>query len=108
MTHICISLARCLKNCAIVDVGLQSAHPPTVQAIRRPWQPGRFAEGLALLRSSGVPFNLYLICGLPEETLATFLRGILRILEERPTRIFCNELCLLNGTELRDRALEYG
>ena len=102
------ALVRCLKNCAIIDVGLQSANPATARAIRRPWQPERFAAGLALLREAAVPFNIYLICGLPEETLASFLRGITRIIEERPTRIFCNELCLLNGTELRRRSDEYG
>ena len=101
-------LAECLKSCSIVDVGLQSTHEPTVRAIHRAWQPERFKEGLARLRAAEVPFNIYLICGLPEETLATYLNGLISIMAEQPTRIFCNELCLLNGTELRHRALEYG
>ena len=101
-------LAACLKNCTIVDVGLQSTHEPTARAIHRAWQPERFQTGLARLREARVPFNIYLICGLPEETLATYLQGLVSIMLEQPTRIFCNELCLLNGTELRHRALEYG
>lgn len=101
-------LTRCLQSCTIVDVGLQSTHEPTVRAIRRAWQPQRFKAGLARLRAARVPFNIYLICGLPEETLQTWLAGLASIMAERPTRIFCNELCLLNGTELRHRALEYG
>ncbi|NLZ17787.1 MAG: radical SAM protein [Desulfobulbaceae bacterium] len=101
-------LAECLKSCTIVDVGLQSTHEPTARAIHRAWQPERFRAGLARLRKAQVPFNIYLICGLPEETLATYLQGLVSIMLEQPTRIFCNELCLLNGTELRHRALEYG
>lgn len=101
-------LTRCLQSCTIVDVGLQSTHEPTVRAIRRAWQPQRFRAGLARLRAAQIPFNIYLICGLPEETLQTWLVGLAGIMAERPTRIFCNELCLLNGTELRHRALEYG
>ena len=101
-------LAACLQHCTIVDVGLQSMHAPTAQAIHRAWQPQRFKAGLARLRAAQVPFNIYLICGLPEETLATYLQGLISIMTEQPTRIFCNELCLLNGTELRHRALEYG
>ncbi len=101
-------LAACLQSCTIVDVGLQSTHEPTARAIRRAWQPQRFQAGLARLRQAQVPFNIYLICGLPEETLATYLQGLSAIMAEQPARIFCNELCLLNGTELRHRALEYG
>lgn len=101
-------LAACLQSCTIVDVGLQSTHEPTARAIHRAWQPQRFQAGLARLRRAQVPFNIYLICGLPEETLATYLQGLSAIMAGQPTRIFCNELCLLNGTELRHRALEYG
>ncbi len=101
-------LAACLKSCTIVDVGLQSTHQATARAIHRAWQPQRFKAGLARLRAAEVPFNIYLICGLPEETLATYMQGLVDIMAEQPTRIFCNELCLLNGTELRHRALEYG
>ena len=102
------SVADCLKYCTIVDVGLQTTHEPTARAIHRAWHPDKFQRGLALLRAAQVPFNIYLICGLPEETLSTFLQGIEAIVAEQPTRIFCNELCLLNGTELRHRAAEFG
>ncbi len=101
-------LTQCLQSCTIVDVGLQTTHEPTARAIRRAWQPQRFKAGLAQLRAARVPFNIYLICGLPEETLHTWLKGMISIMTEQPTRIFFNELCLLNGTELRRRAPEYG
>jgi radical SAM superfamily enzyme YgiQ (UPF0313 family) len=101
-------VANFLKRFTIVDVGLQTAHPETARAIHRPWRPEKFKTGLAHLRNAQVPYNLYLICGLPFETLLSYIRGIREVLKERPTRIFLNELCILNGTELRKRSHEYG
>jgi radical SAM superfamily enzyme YgiQ (UPF0313 family) len=106
--HITEDVADCLKACAIIDVGLQSINPDTLKEIRRRYIPEKFKRGLNHLRQVGASFNLYLICGLPYETLATYLGGIAYVIKEQPTRVFFNELCLLNGTELRKRADEYG
>jgi len=100
-------LATFFQCFTIVDVGLQTANPDTARAIHRPWRPEKFKQGLAHLRQAQVPFNLYLICGLPFETLSSYLNGIRVIMAEQPTRIFLNELCILNGTELRRRSREY-
>ncbi len=105
--QITAEIAHFLKRFTIVDVGLQTAHPDTAWAIHRPWRPEKFKQGLAHLREAQVPYNLYLICGLPFEILASYLKGIRVILDEQPTRIFLNELCILNGTELRRRSREY-
>ena len=101
-------VAECLNDVAMVDVGLQSTNPETIRAIHRPYQPKKFVEGLARLRKTNATINLYLISGLPFETIETFLKGIRFALDQQPTRIFLNELYLLNGTELRQRAEEYG
>ncbi len=100
-------LAEFFRCFTIVDVGLQTAHPDTARAIHRPWKPEKFKQGLAHLRRAQVPFNLYLICGLPLESLSSYIKGIRVVIAEQPTRIFLNELCILNGTELRRRSQEY-
>lgn len=106
--HIHDGIAPYLADFTIIDVGLQSINPDTQKEIRRNFSSERFRAGLASLRQVNPNFNLYLICGLPHETLRTFLEGIEFIIAERPMRIFINELCLLNGTELRRRAADYG
>ena len=106
--HITKDVADCLSACAIIDVGLQSINPVTLQEIHRKYVPAKFKSGLNHLRRVGAAFNLYLICGLPFETLATYLSGVAYVVGEKPTRVFFNELCLLNGTEIRRRADEYG
>lgn len=106
--HITEKVAQCLKTCSIIDVGLQAIHEPTLKAIHRRYVPETFQAGLRQLREATASFNLYLICGLPFETLSSYFRGVRFVIESRPARIFLNELCLLNGTELRERADEYG
>jgi radical SAM superfamily enzyme YgiQ (UPF0313 family) len=106
--HIDDRTAAHLSEFTIIDVGLQSINPATLREIRRSFRRDRFLKGLASIRKVTPNFNIYLICGLPHETLTTFLKGILFVLGERPARIFINELCLLNGTELRWRHAEYG
>jgi radical SAM superfamily enzyme YgiQ (UPF0313 family) len=101
-------MAQYLSTFSIIDLGLQTTNPPTARAIHRPFSPEKYRQGVEPLRRTGSTFNIYLICGLPYETFTSFLRGIRFVLDEKPTRLFINELCLLNGTELRRRAEEYG
>jgi radical SAM superfamily enzyme YgiQ (UPF0313 family) len=106
--HISEEVAECLDGAFILDIGLQSINPESQKAIRRPFSIERFQRGIENLRKTKSTWNYYLICGLPHETLLTFLRAVSFALGERPTRFFINELLLLNGTELRARAAEYG
>ena len=101
-------IAEHLGKRATVDIGLQSTNPDTIKAIHRPFTRDRFCRGVRHLRGAGAAVNIYLITGLPYETFVTAARGIRFALEQRPTRLFQNELSLLNGTELRRRAEEYG
>jgi len=101
-------IAICMKDIAIIDIGLQTIHPPTAKSINRKYRPKAFQRGLNALRRHGAIYNLYLICGLPYETLCTYLKGILFVIEQQPVRVFFNELCLLNGTDLRRKADTYG
>ncbi|MCK4269459.1 MAG: radical SAM protein [Methanogenium sp.] len=94
--------------CTIMDIGLQSIHPKTIKAIHRVFDMDRFKRGIKLLHTTDIFFNIYLICGLPHESLTDFFKGIRFVLKQNPPAIFINYLCLLNGTELRERAEEYG
>jgi len=101
-------VAQYMDAFSIIDLGLQTINPATARAINRPFDAEKYRQGLKRLHKTGSTFNVYLICGLPHETLNSFFNGIRFVLQQRPTRIFNNELCLLNGTELRRRAEEYG
>ncbi len=106
--HITLEVAQCLKNFRLIDIGLQTVNPETAKAIHRPWQPEKFKAGLDFLRQVKARFTIYLICGLPHETLESFIEGMCVVINENPSQLFFNELLLLNGTELRRRAVEYG
>ncbi|SLM31934.1 hypothetical protein MTBBW1_50057 [Desulfamplus magnetovallimortis] len=94
--------------CTTMDIGLQSINPNTVKAIHRSFESSRFEKGINLLHKTDIFFNIYLICGLPFESLTNFFRGVLFALHQNPPGIFINALYLLNGTELRKKAHEYG
>ncbi len=106
--HINDAIAPYLSEFTSIDVGLQSINLETQREIRRQFSSERFLAGLESLRKTNRRFNLYLICGLPHETTVSFLEGIRFVIGQRPVQIFLNELCLLNGTELRRRAADYG
>jgi radical SAM superfamily enzyme YgiQ (UPF0313 family) len=106
--HITEEIASCLKQGFIVDIGLQTINPQTNEAITRPFDRNRFSEGINHLQKTSASFNIYLICGLPFESMESFFQGILFALEQNPTKIFFNELQLLNGTALRKKALDFG
>ncbi len=100
-------IAECMKNFVLIDIGLQTTNPETAKEIHRPWDPVKFQIGLQNLRRHIAPCSVYLIMGLPYETLASYIHGVKIVLNENPLKIFCNELLLLNGTELRRRSEEY-
>lgn len=96
----------CLQFCSIIDIGLQNTNPQVLKLIHRKFNRERFLKGISLLKKYKTNFNLYLISGFPEDTMASFLEDIRFIIDQSPGKIFVNELCLLNGTELRHRAEE--
>ena len=92
----------------IFDVGLQSTNPIVLKNIRRNYHQEKFLQGLALLKKLNRQVNLYLIMGLPGETVESYLEGIKFAVGVDPSYLFLNRLCVLSGTELRERAEEYG
>lgn len=101
------AVAEHLGEFSMLDIGLQSTHPPTLAAIHRKFNMQRFTTGIERIRKYGSTINIYLILGLPHETAASFFDGLFFAMRCRPTQIFINELLLLNGTDLRRRAVEF-
>jgi radical SAM superfamily enzyme YgiQ (UPF0313 family) len=97
-----------LEPFTIFDVGLQSINPTVLKNIRRNYHQKKFLHGVALLKKFNRQVNLYLIMGLPAETVDSYLEGIRFVVGVDPSYLFLNRLCVLSGTELRERAEEFG
>jgi len=91
-----------------VDIGMQSLNPETLAAIHRPFDQDRFLQGYRNLSETEASICVYLIIGLPYETVESALRGVRFVIDLKPDQLFFNELLLLNGTELRRDAEKWG
>jgi len=96
-----------LRYLRITDLGLQSTHPAALRAIRRYFDSDKFLRGVEMLNRVGKHTNIYLILGLPADTIGGFLESLLYSFRAKPVDVFVNHLCVLNGTSLRDIAEEY-
>ncbi|MCK6522645.1 radical SAM protein [Myxococcota bacterium] len=98
-----------LDACAGLDVrlefGLQTIHVPEMRAVRRMNKLGDAERVIAELHRRGIPFEVSLIYGLPEQTLASFIQSV-RWCEDRGVPVVrAFPLMLLRGTGLdQDRA----
>jgi len=91
------------------EIGVQSASPEVLRAVRRN---GRFedvAQPVRILRDAGcIPLHLDLIAGLPGEDWASFSQGFDRVYALRPDRLHLGFLKLLPGSGLRRNAEKLG
>jgi hypothetical protein len=104
-------IASLLKEAGVVSVeaGLQSTNPKALEAVHRSFDPKAFERGASLLQKQKIVIRTGLILGLPydgyEQVIETFdflgMQGLGQESELYP-------LALLPGTELRDRADEFG
>jgi radical SAM superfamily enzyme YgiQ (UPF0313 family) len=94
---------------ASAEVGLQSTNPKALEAVHRGWERKAFERGAEILQKNRIIVKTGLILGLPfdgyEEVISTFdflgMQGLGQEAELYP-------LSVLPGTELRERAREYG
>lgn len=86
------------------DVGLQSYNPAVLKRINRYFNEEKFLHGLALLRERGKYYAVYLIYGLPGETLFSFMKTLRFVIGLQPPQLYINHLCVLRGTPLRNAA----
>jgi radical SAM superfamily enzyme len=101
-------LARFPKGKIQLEIGLQSTHPETLDAVSRHIKPQAVIDAVRRVHGMGnIHVHLDLIAGLPFESYARFARsfddayGSCDLLQ-------LGFLKLLHGTELRRRAAEYG
>lgn len=93
---------------ASLQIGLQSADPAVLKNINRTFDRKIFSAKIDLLNAAGAVFGLDLIYGLPGDTLRGFERSLDYALSLAPNHLDIFPLSVLPGTELHDRAHEFG
>ncbi|NPV90401.1 MAG: B12-binding domain-containing radical SAM protein [Firmicutes bacterium] len=91
------------------EIGVQSTHPATQEAISRSMDWDRLRENVAALRGwDNIHLHLDLIAGLPFEPYQRFRVSFDDVYRLRPHRLQLGFLKLLKGSGLRESAGQYG
>jgi radical SAM superfamily enzyme YgiQ (UPF0313 family) len=96
------------KLVASLQIGLQSSNNNVMEKLNRPFKPQQFKKKIKLLESNYLVYGFDLIYGLPNDTLNSFRESLNYALSLAPSNIDIFPLSLLPGTELDDRAEEFG
>ena len=92
-----------------LEIGVQSVNPETLRAIHRNMDVEKLAQIVARINSgNNVHQHLDLIAGLPFEDYESFGRSFDRVYGMRPEQLQLGFLKVLKGSELQERAEEYG
>lgn len=83
-----------------IELGLQSIHDRTADAIRRGYPTSVFYDAAAKLHARRLPFIVHLILGLPGETDRDVLESIRAVNQVHPFGIKLQLLHILKGTDL--------
>ncbi|MFT5460242.1 MAG: radical SAM superfamily enzyme YgiQ (UPF0313 family) [Myxococcota bacterium] len=101
-----------LDACESLDVelefGLQTIHDAEGRAVQRRQRMDRVEAAVAALHARGLPFEVSLIYGLPNQTLDSFRRSVDWCLAHRVPRVRAWPLMLLRGTPLYDEREAWG
>lgn len=92
-----------------LEIGVQSANPQTLAAIHRSPDLERLERAVAAIgRGSNIHQHLDLIAGLPYEDFESFGKSFDRVYRMRPHQLQLGFLKVLRGSEMWERAGEYG
>ena len=92
-----------------LEIGVQSANPQTLAAIHRSPDLERLERAVAAIgRGSNIHQHLDLIAGLPYEDFEGFGKSFDRVYRMRPHQLQLGFLKVLRGSEMWERAGEYG
>ncbi len=92
-----------------LEAGIQSIHPETLEAVKRPWQIQKAFKGLRTVISFGnIHVHVDLIAGLPYESYARFKESFNKMMGLYAHHCQLGFLKLLRGSALRDQAGQYG
>jgi hypothetical protein len=99
------------------EIGLQSIHQRSLDAVKRWYEPKRFADGVAGLLDAGIyrpcaasthgGVSLDLMMGLPNETVADLLASFDFVFSRSPSTVVLTLTKILPGTELHDDAKKF-
>lgn len=105
-----IALLRCFRpGLAQLEIGVQSVNPDTLRAISRQMDMERLEKAVEAIRLGGnVHQHLDLIAGLPYEDYDSFRISFNRVYRMRPQQLQLGFLKVLKGSEIWERAGEYG
>ena len=102
-------LNRFRPGLAQLEIGVQSVNPHTLRAICRGMDMEKLEKNVAAIHEGGnVHQHLDLIAGLPFEDYASFGNSFNRVCRMRPEQLQLGFLKVLKGSEMRERAQEYG
>lgn len=92
-----------------VEVGLQSVNRSTLRNIHRTFHAQRFLQGVRSLQDCGIEVMVDLIAGLPGDTLSDVCQSLDWVIDhEAYDYLMLYPLSLIPGTELHQRASEFG
>ena len=101
-------IARCRSLDVDLEFGLQTIHPAEWRVIRRGNNLGKIEAAIAALHEAELRFEVSLIYGLPEQTLASFRATVDWCLQRRIPTVKAFPLMLLRGTDLERSGGEWG
>ena len=102
-------LSRFRPGLAQLEIGVQSVNPKALQAIKRVMNVDKLEKTVAAIhRGRNVHQHLDLIAGLPWEDYESFGRSFDRVYRMRPEQLQLGFLKVLKGSEMWERAEEYG
>ncbi len=92
-----------------LEIGVQSTHQPTLEAINRPQSFASWKEKARFLQHTcNIPVHLDLIAGLPHEGWSEFSRSFDEVYEVRPDNLQLGFLKVLKGSEIWKKSKELG
>ncbi len=94
------------KTVLEVELGLQTVHDSTAQAINRGHSFAEFCAGLRLLQQHPIYTCVHLINGLPRETPDMMLESARRLAALKPGGVKLHMLHLMSGTPMADAWLQ--
>ena len=94
---------------AQLEIGVQTANPDTLAAIRRVSDLDRLEQIVSALRKhSNLHLHLDLIAGLPYEDFESFGRSFDRVYGMKPHQLQLGFLKVLKGSEMEEKAEQFG
>ncbi len=94
-------------DCSL-QIGLQTADPEVAARVGRRLDPEDFARRIGYLDEMGAIYGLDLMYGLPGDSYEGFARSLDFAIGLAPNHLDIFPLAVLPGTELRERAVEFG